>query len=113
MEPDQHQPQVLNDVEEASRPQGQIATSTSKPAYELETSGDGEARGKSSQPTPQNSTKTPKTAKTPKGPPLPENAFSPENANFQKVGRQTPKTPLQTQSWAPTSKCLNNLTKSF
>ena len=60
---------------------------------------------------PQNSPKTPKTAKTPKGPPLPENAFSPENANFQKVGRQTPKTPLQTQSWAPTSKCLNNLTK--
>eukprot|EP01050_Picozoa_sp_SAG11_P014673 SAG11_NODE_1833_length_4189_cov_20.714914_1_plen_99_part_00 len=61
---------------------------------------------------PQNSPKTPKTAKTPKGPPLPENAFSPKNANFQKVGRQTPKTPLQTQSWAPTSKCLNDLTKS-
>jgi len=29
MEPDQHQPQVLNDVEEASRPQGQVTTSTS------------------------------------------------------------------------------------
>ena len=60
---------------------------------------------------PQNSPKTPKTTKTPKGPPLPKNAFSPKNANFQKVGRQTPKTPLQTQSWAPTSKCLNDLTK--
>ena len=44
MEPNQHQPQVLNDVEEASRPQGQVATSTSGAAYELETSSDGEAR---------------------------------------------------------------------
>eukprot|EP01050_Picozoa_sp_SAG11_P016696 SAG11_NODE_2311_length_3538_cov_2.702821_1_plen_120_part_00 len=44
MEPDQHQPQVLNDVEEASRPQGQATTSASGAAYELETSGDGEAR---------------------------------------------------------------------
>eukprot|EP01050_Picozoa_sp_SAG11_P040741 SAG11_NODE_17879_length_506_cov_1.265356_1_plen_46_part_01 len=43
MEPDQHQAQVPNDVEEASRPQGQVVTSTSGAAYELETSGDGEA----------------------------------------------------------------------
>ena len=44
MEPDQHQAQVLNDVEEASRPQGQATTSTSGAAYELETSGDGEVQ---------------------------------------------------------------------
>ena len=44
MEPDQHQAQVLHDVEEASRPQGQATTSTSGAAYELETSGDGEVQ---------------------------------------------------------------------
>ena len=43
MEPDQHQAQVLHDVEEASRPQGQATTSTTGVAYELEISGDGEA----------------------------------------------------------------------
>ena len=63
------------------------------------------------QTTPQKQPKTPKIAKTPKGPPLPENALSAENAILEKVGRQTPKTPLQTQSWAPTSKCLNDLPK--
>ena len=44
MEPDQHQAQVPDDVEEASRPHVQAMTSTSGAAYELETSGDGEAR---------------------------------------------------------------------
>ena len=40
--PDQHQAQVPDDVEEASRPHVQAMTSTSGAAYELETSGDGE-----------------------------------------------------------------------
>ena len=44
LEPDQHQAQVPDDVEEASRPHVQAMTSTSGAAYELETSGDGEAR---------------------------------------------------------------------
>eukprot|EP01050_Picozoa_sp_SAG11_P043259 SAG11_NODE_20377_length_446_cov_4.213256_1_plen_61_part_01 len=44
MAPDQHQAQVPDDVEEASRPQGQAMTSASGAAHELETSGDGEAQ---------------------------------------------------------------------
>ena len=42
--PDQHQAQVPDDVEEASRPHVQAMTSTSGAAYELETSGDGEVQ---------------------------------------------------------------------
>eukprot|EP01050_Picozoa_sp_SAG11_P059694 SAG11_NODE_38823_length_248_cov_22.268456_1_plen_37_part_10 len=37
MEPDQHQAQVPDDVEEASRPHVQAMTSASGAAYELET----------------------------------------------------------------------------
>ena len=42
--PDQHQAQVPVAVEEGHEPQGQLTNSTSGAAYELETSGDGEAR---------------------------------------------------------------------
>eukprot|EP01050_Picozoa_sp_SAG11_P014049 SAG11_NODE_1693_length_4437_cov_46.960120_4_plen_73_part_00 len=42
--PDQHQAQVPDDVEEASRPHVQTMTSASGAAYELETSGDGEVQ---------------------------------------------------------------------
>eukprot|EP01050_Picozoa_sp_SAG11_P010059 SAG11_NODE_988_length_6275_cov_10.173413_10_plen_119_part_00 len=42
--PDQHQAQVPDDVEEASRPHAQAMTSASGAAYELETSGDGEVQ---------------------------------------------------------------------
>ena len=44
LEPDQHQAHVPVAVEGASEPQGQLMSSTSGAAYELETSGDGEAR---------------------------------------------------------------------
>ena len=42
--PDQHQAQVPVAVEEGHEPQGQLTNSTSGAAYELETSGDGEAQ---------------------------------------------------------------------
>ena len=42
--PDPHQAQVPVAVEGASEPQGQLVNSTSGAAYELETSGYGEAR---------------------------------------------------------------------
>ena len=42
--PDQQQAQVPVAVEGASEPQGELVNSTSGAAYELETSGDGEAR---------------------------------------------------------------------
>ena len=42
--PDQQQAQVPVDVEGASEPHEELANSTSGAAYELETSGDGEAR---------------------------------------------------------------------
>ena len=44
MEPDQPQAQVPVAVEGDREPQGQLMISTSGAAYELETSGDGEAR---------------------------------------------------------------------
>ena len=44
LEPDQHQAQVPVAVEGDHEPQGQLTNSTSGAAYELETSGDGEAR---------------------------------------------------------------------
>ena len=44
LEPDQHQAQVPVAVEGVREPQGQLMNSTSGAAYELETSGDGEAR---------------------------------------------------------------------
>ena len=42
--PDQHQAQVPVAVEGDREPQGQLTNSTSGAAYELKTSGDGEAR---------------------------------------------------------------------
>ena len=42
--PDQQQAQVPVDVEGASEPHEELVNSTSGAAYELETSGDGEAR---------------------------------------------------------------------
>ena len=44
LEPDQPQAQVPVAVEGDREPQGQLMSSTSGAAYELETSGDGEAR---------------------------------------------------------------------
>ena len=44
LEPDQPQAQVPVAVEGDREPQGQLMNSTSGAAYELETSGDGEAR---------------------------------------------------------------------